>query len=1000
MAEVYIEGKRLDVFEGFKFSFNYSIADIRHPEKRSTEYSKTIRCPGTPNNDSIFGQIYDLNISNAFDSTAANIDVNFNPNKKAEAIVIADGLPIMKGSIQLRKIKRKYTDYIYEVVFVGKLVDIFGVLGDKQLNGVEAIDVDAGGAIGSAAPNPLIDFSDLDHDYTRANQETSWTAGYGSGYVYPMVDYGQNLNYNQAGQRIYKVESFNPALYLKEVIDRIFSFAGFTYTSNILSSAFFERLIIPLTDAFSQTAPADSPRHFDAKIGNDGNPNPSQELNQLWPDGAFGGVYPALVNTQLGNNSWLASPTQNLQGTQQHKPYAIIAFSDDYSYQTQGEPNGGFDYGTGGFGFGNYNLPSPLQGQSEATFFQYTWEVLSGREGIYRIESSINLRVIEEYNRGNLTSLGNDSEKFSGSLRLMRWRGAGVYTITEVMAEESFSFNIGNSNPNFVGQNISIQDKNISFDAEVDAHFGDKFWMEIYSNELDGPGYRREFWAMHPTVSTSGISGDWYYCRPQITEGFFKNTYLSAPALQGESISINNSLPEVGMADLLKSVINMFNLYVVPDPNQENNLLIETRDDFYSGGEVKDWSKKLDYSKEVDLQPLALLTANEFLYTYAEDSDYYNERYQDSHGHTYGRARVDIDNDFLQNSNKTEVIFSPTPLVNDGLSNRLVGKIYDADIDEGAQPTDHNIRIMYYGGLLTSSPQWHHEQFTTGAPDIISYSSYPYAGHLTHPLAPSQDINFGVPSELFYSQNGYTGTLLYTNDNLFNRYHRRGLLETTNKDSKMMTAYFTLSPIDIHRLDFRDQILIDNSYWRINKVMNYNPFDNDLTKVELFKVITKEPLKMETFNAGGGGVISQGTGTVKRPTTVKSLKNGNDTPIKGGFVRGKNNEVDEGVTSFMVQGNRNKIKKGSRDITIIGDDNIVEEGVTRVRLINTSGVTVTESNQTFINNRQQESSEVLEGGEDEVRALDGGTNIFTVDGGEDIVQAQFSESSIYIVEGN
>ena len=163
MAEVYVEGKRLDVFEGFNFSFNYSIADIRHPEKRSTEYSKTIRCPGTPNNDSIFGQIYDLNISNAFDSTAANIDVNFNPNKKAEAIVIADGLPIMKGSIQLRKIKRKYTDYLYEVSFLGQLIDIFGEIGDKELNGVD----DDG--------NPFIDFSDLDHDYTRANQEVHIT---------------------------------------------------------------------------------------------------------------------------------------------------------------------------------------------------------------------------------------------------------------------------------------------------------------------------------------------------------------------------------------------------------------------------------------------------------------------------------------------------------------------------------------------------------------------------------------------------------------------------------------------------------------------------------------------------------------------------------------------------------------------------------------------------------------------------------------------------------
>ena len=55
-----LKGYRLDVFEGFDFSFNYGVADIRNPEKRSTEYSKTIKCPATKNNDALFGHIYDV----------------------------------------------------------------------------------------------------------------------------------------------------------------------------------------------------------------------------------------------------------------------------------------------------------------------------------------------------------------------------------------------------------------------------------------------------------------------------------------------------------------------------------------------------------------------------------------------------------------------------------------------------------------------------------------------------------------------------------------------------------------------------------------------------------------------------------------------------------------------------------------------------------------------------------------------------------------------------
>jgi len=176
VVEVRIEGKRLDVFEGFDFSFNYGVADIRNPEKRSTEYSKTIKCPATKSNDALFGHIYDFNISNPYDANTSNISVNFNPNKKAEARVIADGVEVMAGVVQLRKILKQENAYTYEVVFVGKLLNIFAELGDKELNGLDDNGL------------PYIDFSDLNHQWDYGRITSSWSNT--SGYVYPMIDYG------------------------------------------------------------------------------------------------------------------------------------------------------------------------------------------------------------------------------------------------------------------------------------------------------------------------------------------------------------------------------------------------------------------------------------------------------------------------------------------------------------------------------------------------------------------------------------------------------------------------------------------------------------------------------------------------------------------------------------------------------------------------------------------------------------------------------------------
>ena len=356
MGDVYVEGKKLDVFDGFKFSFNYSIADIRHPEKRSTSYSKTIQCPGTQNNDEIFGQIYDFNIANAHDSSSPNIDVNFNPNKKATASVQSDGVEVMRGSLQLRKIKRKKSDYIYEVVFVGRLVDIFGVLGDKQLSGFEFDE-------GTQTNIPYIDFSDLDHFYTQANQQTSWTAPYGSGYVYPMLDYGKFVGYDSQGWRKYFVTDFKPALYLKDILDRIFTFAGFSYTSSFLSSDFFKRLIVPITSKTTE----DTKRLFRASVPKYDTIFESLNNEQLLIRGESVLGANTIVPLAIGNDSRIG---YNLAGL------ALLCFSNDST-------NGNFDNGTY-TGFGNYWV-NPTVYPNTPNVFSVGWQTLDSGGYSFRV---------------------------------------------------------------------------------------------------------------------------------------------------------------------------------------------------------------------------------------------------------------------------------------------------------------------------------------------------------------------------------------------------------------------------------------------------------------------------------------------------------------------------------------------------------------------------------------------------------------------------------------
>jgi hypothetical protein len=730
-----------------------------------------------------------------------------------------------------------------------------------------------------------------------------------------MLDYGVNEPlYQQTSERIYKVSDFRPAVFLHDIIDRIFNFADFSYTSTFLSSAFFRRLIIPWTNEGFQL-------------------NESEVANRTATASAPGTQY---LNDQFMPNY----PTG---------PFNTEVLLD---FNSSIDPN---------------NLWNDPGDYYEASI-----------DGYYNVFSNPSFIVTK-----------TDVNAVIGPMPVK----INIYRQTTVGTIDLVGSNVNDIEIPLANA-TSFETAAVATAENVYLEAGDRVFSRIEINYAE------------PLFAFVLFFGRYDFYAS--IRGTIEVTSGDLAIVEGQIIPMNTLVPEVEMKDLLLSVIQMFNLYVTIDPNDERNLLIETRDTFYASGKVKDWTHKMARDKDVTLQPLGLLTGNEFVYTYAEDDDYYNKRYNDSFGHVYGRAKAEVDNDFQLGTNEMEVVFSATPMVNDNPSNRIIGKIYNEDLEDGVAETEHNIRLLYFGGLIPSNPDWvfrYRQATQNGFVTIdVAQSSYPYAGHLTHPgtggIIPQQDINFGIPRQLFYSGNAYTGNLLYTNANLFNVFHRNHVIEITNKDSKLMTSMFYLEPLDIMNLDFRDQIQIDNSYWRINEIKDYNPFKEQLTKVELFKVIVKEPLKVDTFQVGQPKKVADGLAKINTPVVKKVQRSGNVFPqFNGGKVSGKRNRVGDSTTTFMVQGNDNKVGEGGSNITIIGDRNEVGAGLHNVRIIATDGAKVSRSNVTIINGEEQMNGYIIEGGEDEVRATDAGGTIYVVDGMQDEVQIQYGDSAIYTIDG-
>lgn len=944
-TEVFIEGYKLDVQSGLDFSFNYQVSDIRNPETRQTEFSKTVRCPGTEKNNALFGHIFDVTMANPYDPAQPNVRVNFNPNKKAAAQVLVDTLPVFDGIMQLRRIVTVKERIEYEVVFIGRLSNLFTRIASDKINGTYITNENA--VIAGAAPiyAPIIDCSDLDHSYTRDYITDTWTAPIGEGVVYPMVDYGESILYYNDGRRVYHVEDMRPAIYLKDLIDRIFAYAESTYSCALFNTTGFKRLIVPLTEK-----PAKEPNpNFDFKV--------SKAVRQNLHARS---IRSTTLPFELGDhdNYLIQSPTS----TTKPRICFEVENNDPVNQWVVLDTASGIVNGT------NW---SPAASQYEYQIYQFH------RRDSYYASVDLVLQI------NDIAEIGPPAN-YVQRLQILHYRS--LTGVIEVVGETEFTWDL----PTIMGAGEGIPFfKTVIVQADnIDTYALDAVWVAMDGNGT--LGYRAGFGTPVNSNTTTALL-------QQVIGGVFYNTQYVDELFEGDTYTVNRHLPDVSMRDLLVSVFRMFNLHLTPSKDIENHYIIETWQEFYQSGTARDWTKKLDHASPIELQPMGLLAAREYMFQYREDGDYYNARYQSNHGRTYGSRRFEVDNDFVPKRNTVEVIFSPTPLNNDHGSNRLVSKIYDADISEGARPTDANIRVLYYAGLLPSTPSW---RFRSGYPPAVGLDTlqtqYPYAGHLNHPITPTFDLSWGMPFELFYGANDYISTFFYTNANLFNLYHISQYREIIDKDSQLMTAYFYLETIDILKLDFRDTIMIDNQYWRLNRVLDYNPFNNGLTKVELIKALQLEPFKAVEFNGASGG-RPRGSSRImieQSPKITDTMRgrNGNISPSFVGDVSGFDNKIDGTATSFSVKGDRNKIGAGTTNVLIVGSDNVVGAGLHNVTILNGTGVVVSKSNVTIINGAETVLfGGIIEGSEDEVRAIGAPSPIFVIDGGEDVVSDTFAD---------
>jgi hypothetical protein len=694
MTRIFIENNELDLTQALSQQITYAVDDLQNLDSKATTFSKTIVIPGTTRNNALLGNIFEFNNSNFTSDTAPNIAYNFNASKSAACRIEVNGLQIVKGIFRLTEILYDGDNVEYETAVFGELGGFIAKLGNSRLED--------------------LNFSAYDHTYSIANIVASWdNAQAGSGYVYPLIDYGTY----STNKKNWRFGTFRPALFVKDYLEKIVTNSGYTLEFPLKETTRFKSLIVP----HNQKQLLRSTTNF---VNATGGPT-----NVLFGDG----IDPAVDKS-----------------------------------------------------------PIPVSGTVTANFTDFG----SSGEFQYIGATSTSVRIRMTIS-GTTTS--DTAQTFFVGIK------SGSITDTYGSAQYLSFQTILNSG--------SGSAESFSFEFDFTTTLNTNDIIRLYAC-TDAPVSSSQVFNLNSTISLFNISA---------------TAATLVAATLGDSLTINDIIPKnIFQRDFFISLLKLFNLYVTEDKFIEKRLIVKPYTDFYTGV-IEDWSAKMDRQKQISIKPMSEVNARYYNFKFKDDSDFFLEQYRKRYNEGYGDRIFDNGLEFAKDTEQVDIIFASTVLVGYGGEDKVYSTIFkrNNDLEENV---DSVIRILQCK-KITGVDTWH-IQNAGGGGNIHTTTEYCYAGHFDDPDVPTNDINFGVPIELFFVL--VSGAI---NVNQFNLYYSSYMAEITDKDSRLLTAFFKLNEQDIFNLDFATFKYIDGGLYRLSKVMDYDAGANELTKCELLRVI-------------------------------------------------------------------------------------------------------------------------------------------------------------------
>lgn len=937
--------QELDIGEEITAPFTYKLTDIRTPGTKGGSFSKTIKLPGTRNNNLFFGGLYDVNADYSL----------FNPNVKTFVRWTSADEEVLSGYMKLSKVYLDDLDDVwYEVVIFDTTVDLWNNIEGKYCFELSNLD-------------------ELSHVWNGNNIKASWTTDWNQrGYFYPLTKNSLTISGSLLNSPLVTfTERLYPGVFHKRLLDMILREHGYTWSGTLKTNPVYEREIIPYTGDHPNVVLADAAkRKFKAgwnsdQVGYTSNHgatvNAGYIRNYSRTDWNFLGTAPfpddsggsAGFNDNF--NVW-ASPLYTAPENGQYAFNLNLALRAQLQYYKNGNPNHSLDYGVNFMIYAEVDTGSGTVVSNGVSLNPFAWYIAKNSADTSStyltqdISTALTFpasSVLGSYTNGNYFVL-------QAGWKVRFYLGYSSKGLREATS----------SHPPFYSGDLDANKK-----VQI-MSFGFKF---------------RE--------------GSFVECNDSLSS-YGQGNYIPYVAF------INKKMKQ---KDILSDLIARYNVHIYLNPDKEKDLVIDTGETFYdpSPSDTEDWSFLKENDEHDSIQHMAELQNEKFLLTYQQSGDDWSKSYTGNTGEIYGQHEHTFTNAFVQGVRKIDTPFTETPLIEyarvflpavdatekDGAmrvwyapKGGLQLKEYSSSRYFVLKAADGDHTLGVSGSFY---PYAGHLQNPNRINDVTAYD-----------VTNDNDINFGTLAYMFPQMlQGVTSLTPWT---LRERYWVKRI-DQMNR-GKMLTTLLNLTSrhINLIRKKPYTRIWINNAYWQVNKIdFEGNDQLRKLTPVELISIHNLKHFPgriIKPVRPVREGILSPFTPVING---TNSVGNG----VVNYDIKGVYNKVGDNVIDVFITGNENEVFSNTKGVNIQNSNRVVVKG-SNVTVIDTSDLTIESDNVTIIKGvlyngeEQTRLYNLIDSGEDTIRAIGAESKFNLIDSGKNVNLNRFAANPIALINSD